>query len=341
MQLLDSIVQPGDRGWQIELRQGDLTQLAPDEAVDLLVVSAFPNDYEPTQSSLVGALHQRGLSVEALASDKDIDIREQYSCWLSKPIQGAPEGCRFGRILCFEPLAAEPPDRVGDIFRGLSPMLIVRPEIRSLAMPIVAAGGQGYSVAQMLDPLLEAALAWLSNGLPLRRLIIAAYSDAPAEQAREVFAAAKARYLGPVKSADASAVDVFISYCHADAAIADALLADLHEIRPNLRVFIDREDVGIGVAWLSVIFENLERARKVAVLLSPNYLASRACKDEFNAAWIEGDRTDRQIIHPIYALGAALPAHVLMFNYDDCREADPLKLHMAAERLIAVLDAER
>jgi hypothetical protein len=220
-------------------------------------------------------------------------------------------------------------------------MLIVRPEIRSLAIPIVAAGDQGYSVAQMVEPLLDAALAWLSNGLPVRRLIIAAHSDASAEQARGVFAAAKARHLGPVQAAETPAVDVFISYCHKDAAIADALLADLHEIRPNLKVFIDREGLGIGVAWLSVIFENLESARKVAVLLSPNYLASKACKDEFNAAWIEGNRTDRQIIHPIYALGAALPAHLLMFNFDDCREGDPLKLRMAAERLIAALDMGR
>lgn len=334
------MTQPGDRGWQIELRQGDLTELAPDEAVDLLVVSAFPNDYEPTRGSLIGALYARGLSVEALAHDRDIDIREQYSCWLSKPILSTPQGCRFGRILCFEPIAGTPPERVGDIFRGLSPMLIVRPEIGSLAMPIVAAGDQGYSVAEMLEPLVEAALAWLSNGLPLRRLIVAAYSDESAEQAREVFAAVKTRHLGPSKANDAAAVDVFISYCQKDSAIANALVSDLREIRPNLRVFIDREDLSVGVAWLSAIFANLERARKVAVLLSPSYLASKACKDEFNAAWIEGNRTDRQIIHPIYAFDTSLPAHMLLFQYDDCRQGDPVKLRAAAERLVATLDAE-
>ena len=50
------------------LHVGDLTHIQPDEAVDVLVVSAFPDDYVPTAGSLVGALHQAGLSEEQLAS---------------------------------------------------------------------------------------------------------------------------------------------------------------------------------------------------------------------------------------------------------------------------------
>ena len=59
---------------------------------------------------------------------------EHYSCWLSKAITSAPDGCRFERILCFEPMkGSQPPERVGDIFRSLTLMLIVRPEIHRRA----------------------------------------------------------------------------------------------------------------------------------------------------------------------------------------------------------------
>jgi len=66
----------GRRGSRIELWQGDLTGLAPDDAVDALLISAFPDDYTPTPESLIGALAAKGLSVDALARYKDFDIVE-------------------------------------------------------------------------------------------------------------------------------------------------------------------------------------------------------------------------------------------------------------------------
>ncbi len=63
MKLIDRItVRHGDKLHHIELRVGDLTDIPPEHALDALVVSAFPNDYSPTGSSLIGALHSRGAS---------------------------------------------------------------------------------------------------------------------------------------------------------------------------------------------------------------------------------------------------------------------------------------
>jgi len=60
MKLLDSITIQTDQTKRIELHQGDLTALTPSEKFDLLIVSAFPNDYTPTPSSLIGALAGKG-----------------------------------------------------------------------------------------------------------------------------------------------------------------------------------------------------------------------------------------------------------------------------------------
>src|SRR5687767_8909210 len=103
MKLLDSIEVRGGKGKCVELYQGDLTDLSSADAFDLLVVSAFPNDYTPTPSSLIGGLYQKGLSVETLSVIKDVDLRESFSCWLSREF-GPRSGLQFKRILCFEPL---------------------------------------------------------------------------------------------------------------------------------------------------------------------------------------------------------------------------------------------
>jgi len=75
MQLLETIEIRGSHPGRIELSQGDLTDLSSRQRADLLLVSAFPDDYEPTPGSLIGALHGKGLSVKKLARHKDIDLR--------------------------------------------------------------------------------------------------------------------------------------------------------------------------------------------------------------------------------------------------------------------------
>jgi len=68
MKLLATIDVLGHANKRIELLKGDLTLLGPGETFDLLIVSAFPNDYIPTETSLIGALYRKGLSVAELAS---------------------------------------------------------------------------------------------------------------------------------------------------------------------------------------------------------------------------------------------------------------------------------
>ena len=69
------MVSDGRTEREICLYHGDITDLGPDDPVDLLVVSAFPNNYSPTKLSLIGALFREGWSVDSLAKAKEIDLR--------------------------------------------------------------------------------------------------------------------------------------------------------------------------------------------------------------------------------------------------------------------------
>ncbi len=341
MKLLDSIEVRGEQHKLIELFQGDLTALSASEAFDLLVVSAFPNNYTPTRHSLIGALYRKGLSVKSLAEEKEIDLRANFSCWLSREFTPQDSGLRFRRILCFEPLVrGRPPELVGDIFRALTPILAERPDIKTVALPVVAAGSQGYSVSEMLTPLLEAALNWLEKGLPLDCIKIVTYSEDQAQEAQRVFSRHKAEYVlsAPTPETRSIDYDVFISYAREDAPESEAMEQALREFRPGIKIFVDRKEIDIGSAWQPEVFETLDRCRKVVAMLSPNYLGSKVCKEEFNIAWIRGRETDEDVIFPVYLYTAPLPTYMKYRNYFDCREGDKAKIAEASKRLLATLD---
>jgi hypothetical protein len=336
--LLDVIDVRGQPGKRIELLQGDLTSVGPGDAFDLLIVSAFPDDYTPTRGSLIGALDRKGLSVEQLAARKELDLRTDFSCWLSRPI--AVPGLAFRRILCFEPqVRGDPPSVVGDIFRALTPILGGQPEITTAAMPIVAAGDQGWSVSEILAPLLDAALHWMEHGLPLRLLKIVTYSNWQSTIAKSVFATWRKDYLGapPQPSGRAADFDVFISYARENASDVDQFEQLLIERQPRIRIFLDRKSIDVGVAWQPEIFESLDHCRKVVAMFSPHYLQSKVCKEEFNIAWVRSRESEQEIIFPVYLYTANLPTYMKYRAYVDCREGDVSKFGTACDHLCGTL----
>ncbi|EPX82263.1 toll/interleukin-1 receptor domain-containing protein [Salipiger mucosus] len=165
------------------LAQGDLARIDPADGVDLLVISALPDDYTPTPTSLVGQLAARGISVARLGALKARDLRETTGAWLSHPVEEAG----FGRLVCFEPgWIGDPPQVVGQLFRALFPFLD-EAEDQVIAMPLISSGDAGWPAEAMMPPLLDAAVEWLRLGLPVRTLYIVARNAPQIERMREAF----------------------------------------------------------------------------------------------------------------------------------------------------------
>lgn len=186
----------------IQLLHGDLSALPPEHAVDIMVVSAYPGNYEPTPHTLVSALFEGGLDMYALARNKEVDLSTQLGCWLSREL---PEYLqrRFNtkRIMSFEPriLSTKPEDVVSNVFRCLNNFLIPDIEtsetktqrqpfdISDIAMPMLATGNQRASVEVILPSILTAAVFWLSNGLPVKKLKLVVYNTAEAQLSKSIF----------------------------------------------------------------------------------------------------------------------------------------------------------
>lgn len=318
---------------EVQLAIGDILHLDDDDAVDLLIVSAYPNDYLPTPSSLIGALDAAGVSVTALSRDKAVDLREFSACWLSRPL--CQRDLRISRILCFEPaVKGRAPEVVGDLFRSIIPFTAGEPPVREVAMPLLAAGDQMESPMEMLDALAEASAYWLAHGLALDRIrIVLAEKWAGRKEPLEVFARVKTRHSEPVQPPTDYAYDAFISYSHHDMEAVDALIGDLRACRPGIRLFVDRLELKPGAAWQQHIFESLDDSRKVFSVLSPDYVASKVCQEEYNMALLRHREGTERILTPVYLRTTPMPSYMRLIQWQDAREADRDLLKKAAVAL--------
>jgi TIR domain len=324
-------IQAGDAKRRIELYWGDLSALPPEHAVDILVVSAFHNDYMPTPTSLIGALDRNGVSVRRLSFDKEKDMRADFSCWLSRPV-----GVRsFGRILCIESgWRGTPPEIADDLFRAIAPISLTSVPTRSVAMPLIGAGDQGYSAADMLEAILKAAVSWLRRGMPVDVLKIVAYSNESALQAKQRFITVRDADSGPATGAR---WDVFLSYSSEDAAVADEIERSLAAARSHIRIFRDKDALQLGASWLMQIAEAIDSAHSVMAVYTPSYWNSIPCKDELTAAYVRQTKERRQLLFPVYYQEARLPSYFEALHYADCREADLKKLSTACRAICAAL----
>ncbi len=180
----------------IQLLHGDLTSIPREHAVDLLVVSAFPNDYVPFPKTLMAALYNKGVNVGEMAKNKEIDLRTQLGCWLSKPVSNdKQEQFNFKQILCFEPGAKVHDDKtiVGNIFRCINAFAFEK-QNNDIAMPVVASGNQKVALDKILPAIVEAAIFWLENGLPLKSIKLVLYSDDQVMEALPQFNSIKQDY---------------------------------------------------------------------------------------------------------------------------------------------------
>jgi hypothetical protein len=326
-------ISDGIRQRCISFWQGNPAEITQDDPVDLIIVSAFQNNYTPTQWSIIGALFRRGVNVSMLAEDKEIDLRKTAGFWLSRSLsKNAPVGA--GRILCFEPgfLGAQPAEVVGYLFRGLFPFLPTAQD-STVAMAVIGTGALGEDPARMLRALVTAATEWMKRGLPIRELRIMEQNVNRAKALAPVFSELKA-LASPAPSKRASAqFDVLLSFSKADVPSAEIVSKSMREKAPRVRLFDYRFSINPGEIWQDEIDQAMQNCEKMVALLSPNYFASPECREELTMARLRHKRSEQPFLLPIYLRSLEnnqeLPLWLQAINYVDCREADPKKLNSA------------
>lgn len=180
----------GTSARKVSLYSGDIASLTQSEAVDFLVVSAFPNDYAPFPGCTIGDLAAKGVSVKELSRDKAADYRPEIPCWISKPVSGQD----YKRILVYEPSNPKKNScaQVSYVFSAITEFMGNDVRDTKAAVSLFSTHYGGVSKKDMLTALFYAAVHWGAMKFPFKEIKIVMEEDS--QELKNVFHSLKANY---------------------------------------------------------------------------------------------------------------------------------------------------
>ena len=290
---------PGLSGKRIILRCGNLA--ASEEMYDVVICSAFKNEYFPLSHTLIGALlEEKGISVDALARRPQIDLKSM-GCWLSEKLEG-----NFSRIGCIELLDyrnLQYEEQMGDMmlksaFATLRFLLeqasIQGIPIRRIALPILGAGSQGIELSYLIPPLYNQFLAMFANIDTLESIDV---YDLRADRIDQL-----SRYITKLQqTGKGAAPSVFISYNSSQNAFAHQVWQALKNA--GISAWIAPESIPSGSDYTSEISRAISGVRALTLLLTPQSQAS---------GWVR-----KEVVSAIGANKLILPMQLSPFPLND------------------------
>ena len=137
------------------------------------------------------------------------------------------------------------------------------------------------------------------------------------------------------QNTNSGAIRVFISYSRRDMEIADRLVEALDG--EGFQVTIDRRDLPYGEEWLKELTDFIAGADTVVALVSPAFIASKACNWELGQVKATNKRLVPLVIEPVAV--ADLPETIGKIHLLPATGAFDFVLHLKA--LVNALNTDR
>lgn len=145
---------------RFELHHADITNLG--FKTDVLVVSAFRDDYEPVPNTVMGALYRKGVNVEQLAENPLLDFRSTLGVWVAEMPMDSDIS---NYLVCVEMTGYDfsYEEILENLFSILSILEVRKIKIKTISMPVIGAGNQGIDPNLIIPPILEASMEFLMH----------------------------------------------------------------------------------------------------------------------------------------------------------------------------------
>jgi hypothetical protein len=156
----------------IELHHADITKF--EKQVDLLVISAFKKNYDPTNGTIIQFLQSNlDINVAELSQKSELDFRHQMNIWLSERLKTV----FFDRILCIEGMLAFDIEKsLNDSFRNLFSFISLLEyhniKIKSIVMPLLGSGDQAIKSEDIIPIMMYYFKKALETNLNLSKIYV-------------------------------------------------------------------------------------------------------------------------------------------------------------------------
>ena len=88
----------------------------------------------------------------------------------------------------------------------------------------------------------------------------------------------------------------------------------------NVSVFHDFQELNDTKSWQEEIFDIMRRCARVVALLSPGYLETESCIEQYNMALCLNRRSHGTLLAPFYIASLDyMPTYMSLIQYEDCR----------------------
>ena len=304
-----------------------------DTMVDVMAVSAFYREYEPTYHTLMEALFLKNIDVAGLSVEPEIDLRELCNIWLSKEIENADLPVR--RVGCIElsPYSRERSawkDKEQQIissirayFRMLDIASLSGIPVETISLPILGGGSQKISMDLVSTPILNECIRFLKSNEMIKHIMIITRDQRQAfhfamllEKSYTVKKEQIRRNVEPC--IDGNEPLAFISYSSKDRNLADNLCSKLEA--EGIRCWYAPRNV-VSEDYATAIANAVTRCTHFLIIISQNSLQSEHVLNEINLAFRELKRGIRLLPIRIDAeeLGPAFLYYLSRQHWMDAR----------------------
>ncbi|CDF35240.1 Serine/threonine protein kinase [Chondrus crispus] len=336
---------------RIELLQGSVEGLAPEDETDLLIVYLRERgQYKANQDSALAALNRAGYSLAQLEKETkpQPSYRRHYHCWLSRPLpKPRPPGLEFKRLLVYEDPGEEltrDDNIILDIMKCLTTVIGGDVQIQSVLIPLSGALLSPSLRKHFVKAAVQVAYSWLQMGLPVREVKIL-LPDTDITKDLETFEKAKNKLTKPREFLIQQSInyDVFFSYAEGDKEAATEMMEYLRGKNQSIRIF-DAEPREVSVRQRGVvnqeITEAISQSRIFLSLLSDDYFHSVECTEAFSLAYCRDFDSQGNFIIPLFWRSCdltPLARRLVATEGVDCREASFDSAQMLLEEILSAL----
>mmetsp|Transcript_11995 Transcript_11995/g.50107 ORF Transcript_11995/g.50107 Transcript_11995/m.50107 type:complete len:722 (-) Transcript_11995:509-2674(-) len=341
-----------DKVARIELVQGSVEKLSPEDETDLLIVYLRKRGlYKGKRDSALAGLNRCGIDLGVLEGETkpQPSYRRHYHCWLSRPLhKPRPPGLEYKRLLVYEDPGEEltkDDNIVLDVMKCLTTVIGGDIQIRSVMLPLSGALLSPSLRKHFVKVTTEVCYHWMQMGLPLTNVRILLPYDDNITKDMEIFAGMKEKLLGANLLQTRHSYDVFLSYSEAESETAMQMINYLRTNEPSVRIYNAEPTTMKSVRDRGVVSSHMDaisHSRMFLSLLSDDYFNDVECTEAFSIAYCRHFDEQGGFILPLFWKNCdltPLAGRLVVTEGIDCREESFDKARLLLDGILSMVQA--